>query len=520
MLMLMISMLITAPQVVEPDQINRRLSGQTIQVSDVVTSVLGTGDSRQFRLKRAGNVIFRIGERGPAELRGNVTVTGIVQADGSQIIVDVQSVSLLPSDIDQFETRAKKIKEGDFTAWYQLADWSRDRFRLYNDTKMKENALAAYVKGLKVERQAATGDIEKIRSLRRRLQDQDFLPSPDFGDIDHELLWVQLDERNPKSPSDLHAFADEIAKVLRGDGALPTPLTHQQREAYDRDPIRTYMAQKETGRPSFARYWEMKLRRRAIEEQVQSGDLNAYQAADEAARLISDYPEVEKSWLEQAVQKDEQQLIRLRRRDVEWMTDQLKDRLKEPDRSDKIRRTWLTMVEDRIRKKDHENAEEAKRTGRSKFPQDARARYDLAMIILEWYPDDESLDSHAAELLIEAVKIEPTYEQAGETLRRLGYFKEASGNWLTPEQAANVKIDESQPRTVEVGMDEDAVQKILGTPDSRARVVTGPGLDQMQWGYRSLDHAVYVQFERNRDSQWRVSSVHGGDARKRSEAKP
>ncbi|MBX9655742.1 hypothetical protein K2Y11_19165 [bacterium] len=520
MLIWMITMAISAPQVVEPDQINRRLSGQVIQVKDVVTSVLGTGDARQFRLKRAGNVIFRVGERGPAELRGNVAVTGTVQADGSQIIVDVQSVNLLPSDVDQFESRAKKIKEGDFAAWYELADWARQRFRLYNDSKMKENSLAAYAKGLKVERQAATGDIEKIRSLRRRLQDQDYLPTPDFADIDHELLWVQLEEKNPKSPPEINSFADEIAKILRGNAALPTTLSHQQREAYDRDPIRTYTNQKEADRPSFARFWEMKLRRRAIEEQVQSGELNAYQAADEAARLISDYPEVEKGWLEKAVQKDEQQLIRLRRRDVEWMTDHLKDRLKEPGRSDKIRRTWLTMMEDRIRKKESENADESKRAGRSNYPQDARARYDLAMIILEWYPDDKELDSHAAELLIEAVKIEPNYEQAGDVLRRLGYFRESSGNWLTPEQAANVKIGENQPRTVDIGMDEEMVQKILGNPDVRARVVTGPRQEQMQWAYRSLDRAVYVQFERNRDSQWRVSSIHGGSARQASEPTP
>lgn len=520
MLIWMLSMAISAPQVVEPDQINRRLSGQAIQVKDVITSVLGTGDARQFRLKRAGNVIFRVGERGPAELRGNVAVTGTVQADGSQIIVDVQSVNLLPSDVDQFESRTKKIKEGDFAAWYELADWARQRFRLYNDPKMKENSLAAYAKGLKVERQAATGDIEKIRSLRRRLQDQDYLPSPDFGDIDHELLWVQLEERNPKSTLELNSFADEIAKILRGNAVLPTALTQQQREAYDRDPIRTFTGEKESNRPSFARYWEMKLRRRAIEEQFQLGELNAYQAADEAARLMSDYPEVEKGWLEKGVQKDEQQLVRLRRRDVEWMTDHLRDRLKEPDRADKIRRTWITMVEDRIRKKESDNAEESKRSGRSKFPQDARARYDLAMIILEWYPEDKALNSHAADLLIEAVKIEPSYEQPADVLKRLGYFKESSGNWLTPEQAANVKMGDNQPRAVEIGMDEATVQKNLGTPDGRARVVTGPRQEQMQWVYRSLDRPVYVQFERNRDSRWRVSSIHGGNARQAIEPTP
>jgi len=518
MLLAILSLFLSAPQVVEPDQITRRLSGQTIQVNDVVTSVLGTGDDRQFRLKRAGNVIFRNGERGPAELRGNVSVTGVVQADGSQIIVDVKSVTLLPSDVDEFENRAKKIKEGDFVSWYGLAEWARTRFRLYNDTKMKENSLAAFYKGLRVERQSATGDIEKIRALRRRLEDQDFIPMPDFGDIDHELLWVQLDEKSPKSAAELNGFADEVSKVLRGNGTIPPPLNKQQRDSYDRDPIRTYMTQKEAIRPSFSRYWEMKLRRRALDLQVESGELNAYQAADEAARLTSDYPEVEKNWLEQAVHKDELQLARLRRRDVEWMTDHLKDRLKEPERADQIRRDWLTMVEQRIRQKESDEAGEAKRTGRSKFPLDARARYDLAMIILEWYPDDKILAAQAGGLLVEAAKIEPTYEQVTETLKRLGYFKEASGKWLTPEEAASVKIDENQPRTVEVGMDESAGEKILGSPDSRARVITGPQLETMQWAYRSLERAVYVQFERNRDQAWRVSAIHGGNTRTSPEA--
>ena len=519
MITLIAMSLLSAPTVVEADQITRRLNGQMIQVEDVISSVLGSGDARQFRMKRAGNTVFRVGERGPAELRGNAVVVGMVQADGGQIVVDVKSVSLLPSDNDQYETRANKIKEGDFAAWYDLAEWARRRFRMYDDPKMKERSQQAYRRGLKVERDSAAGNVEKIKSLRTRLEEQDFLPTPDYLDIDHELLWVDFGVIAPTKAADLESFAVRVAKDLRNNATVPAPVSKEDAEAYQRDPIRYFGNQPEAKRQSLARYWEVTLRRHALVEKVKSGELNEYTAADEAAAQLREYPEIEKEWLERAVEKDEKHLAELRRRDVEWMTDKLRDRMKDSSRADKIRRSWLKMVEDGIRQKEKAADEEAKKNGKSKSVHDARARLDLAIIMLEWYPQDAALRSHAAQLLIESLQIEPTYEQAIDKLKELGYFKQASGKWLDPEQAAKVEVNEEKPRFAEVGMNEEAVRKVLGTPDSQARLITGPRLVTLQWAYRGMEQGVFVEFQRDRDEAWRVSAVHKTEVKKLDDAK-
>ena len=122
---------------------------------------------------------------------------------------------------------------------------------------------------------------------------------------------------------------------------------------------------------------------------------------------IQGLPEFEQSWLEQAVAKDEARLASLRQRDVEGMTDRLQDRMHQPERADKDRRAFLRQVEDGFRNKEIKDDEEAQKKGRAKSFHDARARLELAMILLKWYPEDQELRDHAAKLLVEAVQIEP-----------------------------------------------------------------------------------------------------------------
>ncbi len=498
----------SAPQVVEPEGLTRRLAGKQVQVEDLVTSLLGTGENRRLRLLRCNEVSFHLPESAPKEITGNVRVIGVVKVEGSLVSVEVQRVELLPSDIDQFEKRRQGINPKSQADWYSLADWAENRFQLYRDSKRHLAAQDFFRKGVELERAEAASDIAKLSALRARLPEAKIVTGWDIAEIDHHLAVARLPNLETATADELEQAAKAWGESLglSQDGWIAVSPAEQS--SYEQNLLQAYRSASAAKRPGFVRLGQVKLLRRVAEKRVATGQWDPYQAADWTAQKIPDQPAIGRGWFEKGVSADESRLAELRFRDVDKLAGRIIERLQDSERANAIRRRWLDLTEASMRQHESRAAEEARLSQRPAPLKDVRARYDLAQQRLGWFSKDTDQQAKGASLFLEAIAIEPSFEPAIEALRGLGYRRTSTGVWQDPQTAA--KEDEQQallPRSAAIGMEEAIVAKIHGPPDSKARIITGPRLVEWQWRYDGMKQATFINFRTDGAGRWRVSDI-------------
>lgn len=499
---------VAAATQVAPEEVARRRAGDRIQVEDRISSVLGAGNSRQFRMRRCANVVFLVGERGPRNLAGNVRVVGTVRPENGQVHVDVEAVDALPSDLEQFAARARSFANDDYDGWYGLAQWARERSQLYQDQTMREKSIEAYRRGTEIERKLGEGDPERLEALRARLANQNFLRDVDFGDLDHAVLQAEARrvEDRAAGPRTLETFADRVAKTLDPDRtALPPPLDAAARERYDRSAAAEYRRSSASQRRQSARYWEVVLRQRARQMRLTAGEIDGYEAWEWATEHLSDYPEFGRQWLSEAVAADVARIEQLNRHEAERLANRIRTGLGDAGRADDVLRRWLEARERGIREVEARDAAAAGRRGERPRPKDSRARHELAMLWRAWFSDDAAAN-RAVQLLTESVSIDGGYEPAAAALRELNYERNAHGRWV-PSGDVQRGVQAGH-RAVAPGMDGDGVRRILGEPDARSRVITGPMLFEHHWCYRGAGGTVHVVLVARDGKPPVVASVH------------
>jgi hypothetical protein len=501
-------MMSSSPTVVEPEEVTRRLAGKTIQVEDLVTSLLGVGENRRLRLLRCSEISFRLDESAPKEISGNVRVTGKVRVEASQVVVDVSKVELLPSDVEQFEIKKSSISGSGPKAWYELAEWAEKRFGLYQNGAMHELAAEAYRRGIAMERQQAGDDVGKLELLRQRMMKSNIVNDLDDDEIAHHLAVARLPHLSTASADDLEKSAKEWGESLGLPESVRAPSNPAEMGAYEQDPVGVYRRATAPQRPTLVRGYQVKLLRLAAEKRVAAKEWDAYQASQWTAEKLPEEPATSRRWLELGISAEEAKLVTLRFRDVEKLARRVIEGLEDIPRADAIRKRWLNETEAAMRAKETQ-AEEVARAGQLPTPlRDVRARYDLAGHRLFWFPNDPEQKALAADLYQEGLAIEPTFEPAIEGLRSLGYRRDSQGKWQDPQTAEQVDRQlAEQPRSPAIGMEDSAVRKILGQPDSQSRIITGPRLVERQWRYQGFKETTYLNLRTDGAGRWRVSDI-------------
>lgn len=509
---LLIACLADDPVRIEPEDLGRRHHGQRVLIDDRISSVLGEGNSRQFRLRRCPNVTFQIGDKGPKSLEGNARVVGVARFERNNLRVDVESISLLPTDLEEFQVRSQAIAKDNPKGWYELADWARKRSRTYSDPAMEKKAVQAYARGIEIERGLAADNAETLRSLRDRLIHQEFL-NADLTDIDHAILWAEFKSKSDRSPDELERFADRLVQTLDPERtALPGRLDAHLARRYLDDPIGTFREARTNDRPSFVRAWEVQLRRDAWDARVSANPIvEGYKAWEWSKEALRDEPDVGRSWLAAAIEAETAKSSDFDKDRFRKLTERIRTDARDPDRATLMERDWLSRGEQRMREEERRQAALAKRAGRTAPPPNVRGRYDIALVWLEWFGDQEV--ERPAALLLEAVTIEPDFEPAAKELRRLGYARLADSRWVSPEEARKVVKEDNGPRAITEGMDADRVVEILGEPDSRCRFITGKDLIEHHWTYRTAAGPLGIILLSRPNGPPRVQAVHRSASR-------
>jgi hypothetical protein len=246
-------------------------------------------------------------------------------------------------------------------------------------------------------------------------------------------------------------------------------------KAYTGDPVGAYRGAKAEVRKALDRWLVTEARRRALELRAEADPLASLALAREALGTIPDRPEVAAALQRRGLAEAPAQVARLRRVDVLELRG-LFEREGKGEEGRALLRAWLEA--------------QRKKLGDG----DAEGRVLLAEEYLAQLADRPV----AAELLLEAVKLDGSYRAATEALRRLGYRQEG-GTWAAPADGApaataGVAADGAEPL---MGLSPDEVKARLGTPDRRSIEVTQGTLVQ-QWFYQGARGARQVVVFHNR----------------------
>lgn len=494
---------------VEPEEITAALDGRRIVVQGLYNGQVGTGIQRQLGMTNS-NAKFLLGRRFDQRLTGvqNIEVIGTVRAQGQDVFVDVASVRVLPSDLEEYDLRAKEIRNGDFLAWYELAQWASQRDKRYPGHGLKEKVDETYRRGIQVERRAAAGNPTALRRLTQRTAKELKIKDFDFADIEHEILHAEAAAVDDQSTEKLEDFARRVRDRLPfGDREEMAPAAPELRRGYDADPIGTFLKASDDERKQLSRYWQVKLLVRAQERKRDLGRIDWLTLGEWADAEMPDYPGIAERWLEKAKEESLPKLPSLSRSEIQRLAVSASRSNEEEGKELRVR--WLQAREQALRDSEQRSAATSKAKRRQPLPPNARERLELAKDYVQWFKDDPEMVHKAVELLSEALTIDPTFLAARAALEQLGYVLSPNGEWVTKENAPLAALQAKPNGTVGIGMTPDRVLEIKGAPDSRARFVTAHRVIH-QWVYHAIDETTHVFFDQTKDGSLRVTSLRQG----------
>jgi hypothetical protein len=228
-------------------------------------------------------------------------------------------------------------------------------------------------------------------------------------------------------------------------------------------------------------------------------------AAERSASVFPDDPSIARGWWRRAIEERESRLANLSAREVEALSGRSADQLGDGRRAIEIKRRWLALREEELRANEKLGEERSRQGQGAGFVRDARSRWELAQNHLAWFAKEGERD--AGRLLLESAEILPDFEPASEGLRKLGYRRSAEGKWLSPEESARIEEQERAPRTVESGMMEADVERVMGSADGVVVTAGKPGMGEMIWRYSGASRDTYVVFRQSGAASWIVNKV-------------
>lgn len=452
-------MLIGQTQVL-PEELGRQHDGQRVMVRGRCTSILGSGANRHFRLSLCErNVKFVPGATRTPDLRGeHLEIVGLVNVRGSEVVVNVQSVEVLPSDEDLFRRQAVRLPNDDHVGWYKLALWAESQGRRYNDEKMLENAKSAYRSAVDAERRAAGNDPGKLRALKSKIEKAKF--AYDLESLEHQILRAEFDAQRPSSPQQLQAFAKQIGTRLTVNTSK-TPVSPRLRNYYDAQPLKAFDASSPRERALLARYWQAKLTQQGYKQQFSGQSAPALALADDARDNLAEFPDFSQEWLDKAEAEFEREPTRFTPEQTEQLAERITKWRKDPKRATQLKLHWLRQREVQIKRIEAVDARTAREKGLQAV-QDAQGRFELAELYDKWFPATPASLRDQRRLLKECLAVDSNHIRAESRLRDV---ERALGRERRPTPVAQTPPRKPSPAT---GPVQDKVQPAALAPPEPA----------------------------------------------------
>jgi len=184
---------------VEPDQLLKRddLIGREVVVDDRLRYFqFHPGQGYDEILLKRTPVIFQL----PRALRPRsapthpaIQVHGVLKREGTQMVCEVTSFQLYPSDVERLQRAAAAIPANDFQSRKDWSAWGLQRAQAFNDLSLREKALRIEADAFRIEAESLQGGDAPRNWLRlaeeaRKRQ----IPEPEPSAIAHKAFRAEL----------------------------------------------------------------------------------------------------------------------------------------------------------------------------------------------------------------------------------------------------------------------------------------------------------------------------------------
>jgi tetratricopeptide (TPR) repeat protein len=481
--------MITAVGDVEPTELTRRpdLVGREVTIDDRVRYFLESKRGKgydQLNFKRT-DALFRL----PANLKytrppseANARVTGILKIEEGRPVVDVLKIDMLPGDLERLEREIGRLRQDDFQGRRTWALWAEKRGKELSEPKLEARGVVLEIEAVWLE--ASRPETDAL-GLFSRTSGRPIPESVRFA-LAHRGFRDRLAKAS--TIDDLEALAKQVESTIPASadsrGSANSAADPDTLAAYAKNPGETYREAPDGVRAWLDRRLLADIAQRSIELQVKASPADAAKLAELARDRLPDRPEVVDRLAKQALIEAESKVASMRQSEVEELASTFRAR-GEDDRANRLIRSWLAD-----RRKNRLSAS------------DAEGRILLAANY------DKMLGDRAtsAELLREALAIDPASRAAAEAFLRMGFRRGESG-WYDPDAVvaspANLPDRVSKP---EPGMTStDLGDSLRGLTRAQVRSRLGGKPDQIirsasqgrcveQWIYQNGRGTQVVRF--------------------------
>lgn len=440
-----------------------QLSGATLRLEGRVF-LLGSG---QMRLLKC-DVPIHADESLIRSLTGKkfVEVSGQLRKENGKFQFDADRIKVLPTDIEEFESRLSRFRNAKPSDWYELGDWAAERSHFYDDVELGKKALTAYEKGVDAEwHELDAGNADGRFQLAGKVATFK-LPEARRMELIHEGNHILVNAFLSSDPIDQEVAEGLLTRLARDlPGCTPAlkEFPADLKTRYEKGPLAVYHDASDKVRQQLHRILYVSVLLKSILNVAAANGSNGDAIADqleqqvpEATTLIQKYRNLKLMWrVEQSGTAT--------RPEIEQLAADLRDR-KQPDQARMVLLQWLKGREGRLREDG---------------PLGLLQLADDYLMLLQ----DEA---KAVSLLVEANRDDPLFADVTDKLAALGYEK-SGGLWVKSrgeKPAVPVpNMDSVIPSAVEVGMSATTARLAMGgRPGSIARVVT-KGQRAEVWSY-------------------------------------
>jgi hypothetical protein len=477
------ALVVAGPDFVEPADLSRRpeLVGRDVVVDDRIRYFLESRRGQgydELMLKRTDvpcllptRLKFA---RPPSE--PNARVRGTLKVVDGRTVLEVSAIELLGNDITRLEGELKKLRDGDWQGRRDWALWAQRRGKDLSDSKLEARGVDLEVDALWLE---ASGPDADNLGLAARSSGR---PIPES--VRNALAHRGFRDRFAKATSadDFEALARNISEMLprsKDPKAASVEVDPSVLNAYAKDPASAYRDAPSDARGSLDRRLLADAIQRSLERQLETRPIDAAKLAEVARERLPDRPSLVDRLGRQGLVEAEGRVALMRQSEVEELAAKFREG-GDPDRATRLIRSWLAD-----RRKNRLSAS------------DAEGRILLAGTFEKMLGDRAT----AAELLREALTIDPSSRAAVDAFLRLG-FRKGDAGWYDPSSSRSTpaprlegeQVAASEPGQSLKGLTRTQVRNRLGgKPDVVVRSAS-QGRSVEQWIYKNGKGVQVVRF--------------------------
>ncbi len=414
---LLLAALGAGPDFVEPADLARRpeLVGRELVVDDRVRFFLESkrGQGYDELVFKRTEIPFRLPPRlkfarSPSE--PNARVLGTLKSDEGRLVFDVLAIEMLPADLIRLDREVAKLRPDDFPGKRTWALWAERRGKELNDPKLE--ARGVELEGESLWTEAARPEADNLALATKAAR----RPVPES--LRNALAHRGFRDRLSRAiaPAELDALAEQIRTTLPAsdDPKASAAADPASVDAYAKDPAATYRDAPEAVRAGLDRRLLADTIQRSLERQVEATPTDASRLSEIARERLPDRPDLADRLRRRGLAEAEARVASMRQAEVEDLARKFRDQ-GEDDRATRLVRAWL-----------------ADRRKNRVSTSDAEGRILLAASYDKLLGDRAT----AAELLREALELDPQSRSAVDAFLRMG-FRKGDDGWYDPNSGAS-----------------------------------------------------------------------------------